>query len=165
MPLTQLPMETVPDLFIHPGGYCQNVLGTGACQVLGETIHNGRKAILLEERGTRGWWRSSPINRLHDPARSRPAVRRDRPARGDRSAARSRGSPRRTVFEPDAPLPPAAFQFTFPSDAQILYRRPARSMRWLAASSLPDVPVASVSRAILGTVDAPSYSGRSAVNG
>jgi hypothetical protein len=26
-----------------------------------------------------------------------------------------------TVFDPDAPLPPAAFEFRFPSDAQVLY--------------------------------------------
>ena len=33
-PLTALPMESLPDLFVIPG-YCQNVLGTGRCRVTG----------------------------------------------------------------------------------------------------------------------------------
>src|SRR5690242_15091358 len=34
-PLTSMPMETLPELFIHPAGYCQNVLATGDCLVVG----------------------------------------------------------------------------------------------------------------------------------
>src|SRR6185436_14681552 len=47
-PLTALPMETLPDTFVHPAGYCQNVLATGRCVVTGSDIVNGREAILLE---------------------------------------------------------------------------------------------------------------------
>ena len=47
-PLTALPMETLPDTFVHPAGYCQNVLATGRCTVTGTAIVSGREAILLE---------------------------------------------------------------------------------------------------------------------
>jgi outer membrane lipoprotein-sorting protein len=47
-PLTALPMETLPDTFVHPAGYCQNVLATGRCFVTGADVVNGREAILLE---------------------------------------------------------------------------------------------------------------------
>src|SRR4029450_8905977 len=33
-PVTALPMETLPDTFVHPAGYCQNVLATGRCAVV-----------------------------------------------------------------------------------------------------------------------------------
>ena len=42
VPLTALPMESLPDLFVHPGGYCQNVLATGDCRVVGSTTVAGR---------------------------------------------------------------------------------------------------------------------------
>ena len=41
-------METLPDTFVHPAGYCQNVLATGRCTVTGTDIVAGREAILLE---------------------------------------------------------------------------------------------------------------------
>ena len=31
-PVTALPIETLPDTFVHPAGYCQNVLATGRCR-------------------------------------------------------------------------------------------------------------------------------------
>ena len=34
-PLTALPMETLPETFVHPAGYCQNVLATGRCTITG----------------------------------------------------------------------------------------------------------------------------------
>ncbi len=46
-PLTALPMETLPETFIHPAGYCQNVLSTGACQVTGAEVVRGRETIGL----------------------------------------------------------------------------------------------------------------------
>lgn len=45
---TQLPMESLPELFIHPAGYCQNVLGTGSCRVTGTTLVAERQVIVLE---------------------------------------------------------------------------------------------------------------------
>ena len=47
-PVTALPMETLPDTFVHPAGYCQNVLATGRCLVSGTAIVAGREAITLE---------------------------------------------------------------------------------------------------------------------
>ncbi len=37
-PVTLLPAETLPDTFVHPAGYCQNVLATGRCTVTGTTV-------------------------------------------------------------------------------------------------------------------------------
>jgi hypothetical protein len=47
-PLTPLPMETLAELFVHPAGYCQNVLATGDCWISGSTTVGGRDALLLE---------------------------------------------------------------------------------------------------------------------
>ena len=47
-PLTPLPAETLPETFVHPAGYCQNVLATGRCTVTGTDIVSGREAVLLE---------------------------------------------------------------------------------------------------------------------
>ena len=43
-------METLPDTFIHPAGYCQNVLATGRTWVGGTDVVGvaGRSAILIE---------------------------------------------------------------------------------------------------------------------
>jgi outer membrane lipoprotein-sorting protein len=47
-PVTPLPMETLADTFIHPAGYCQNVLGTGRCWISGTDEIGGREVILVE---------------------------------------------------------------------------------------------------------------------
>ena len=47
-PITPLPAETLPDTFVHPAGYCQNVLSTGRCTVTGTDIVSEREAILVE---------------------------------------------------------------------------------------------------------------------
>ena len=47
-PLTALPMETLPDTFVHPAGFCQNVLATGACWVSGTADVAGREAVVLD---------------------------------------------------------------------------------------------------------------------
>ncbi len=47
-PVTPLLAESLPDLFIHPAGYCQNVLATGACRITGTTSVAGREAIVVE---------------------------------------------------------------------------------------------------------------------
>ena len=47
-PVTALPAETLPETFVHPAGYCQNVLATGRCMVTGTEVVIGREAILLE---------------------------------------------------------------------------------------------------------------------
>lgn len=47
-PITALPMETLAELFIHPAGYCQNVLATGWTWISGTDRVAGREAIVLE---------------------------------------------------------------------------------------------------------------------
>ena len=47
-PITSLPMETLPETFVHPAGYCQNVLATGRCWISGTDVVAGREAIVVE---------------------------------------------------------------------------------------------------------------------
>jgi hypothetical protein len=119
-PLTALPMETLPDLFIHPGGYCQNVLATGDCRVVGTSTVAANEAIVLE---------------CHHPRSIE--LTADRPDFSIRiSVDRSDGVILRleesiggrvtrdaivTSYVPNASLPPAAFAFTFPPETTILY--------------------------------------------
>src|SRR5262249_6000613 len=46
-PLTALPMETLPETFVHPAGFCQNVLETGVCRIVGTAEQNEREVIVI----------------------------------------------------------------------------------------------------------------------
>jgi hypothetical protein len=46
-PITPLPSETLPELFVHPAGYCQNVLASGRPWVSGTDVVAGREAIVV----------------------------------------------------------------------------------------------------------------------
>ncbi len=46
-PRTMLPMETLADTFVHPRGFCRNVLATGGLELLGTTERNGRETWLV----------------------------------------------------------------------------------------------------------------------
>ncbi len=46
-PLTMLPMESLVDTFVHPHGFCLNVLATAAVSLLGTTTLIGRECFLL----------------------------------------------------------------------------------------------------------------------
>ena len=92
-PLTALPMETLPETFVHPAGYCQNVLATGDCRDRrASTQVGGREAIVVECRHPRTIEMAAdrPDFRIRD--RGRPGGRRDPPARG---VDRRRRHPRR----------------------------------------------------------------------
>ena len=118
--VTPLQMETLPELFVHPGGYCQNVLGTGSCRVTGTTEVAGRSAIVLECDHPRAVEvvadrpdfsiriavdrLDGVILRLEESVGGR--VTRDAIV---------------TSYVPDVALPPGAFDFAFPPDAKILY--------------------------------------------
>jgi hypothetical protein len=52
-PYTDLPMETLADTFIHPHGFCRNVLTTGRTRVLGATHYVERGAFLLHSEHPR----------------------------------------------------------------------------------------------------------------
>ena len=48
MPQTALPAETVADTFVHPNGFCRNVLRTGVVYRRGTaSLAGGRETILL----------------------------------------------------------------------------------------------------------------------
>jgi outer membrane lipoprotein-sorting protein len=119
-PLTALPMETLPETFVHPAGFCQNILSTGRCWITGTELVAGREAIVLD----------------CDHPRTTESVA-DRPDYHVSIAVdRETGVILRFVesieglvtrqadvveFAPDAPLPPSAFQFVFPTGTTMLY--------------------------------------------
>jgi hypothetical protein len=119
-PLTALPMETLPEMFVHPAGFCQNVLGTGRCTVTGSALVAGREAVLLE----------CDHPRTTEVAADRPdfhlAVAVDRETGVILRFTEAIGGLMTrdgtvTDFVPDANLPPAALQFVFPSGTTMLY--------------------------------------------
>ncbi len=119
-PLTAFQAESLPELFIHPAGYCQNVLATGVCRIAGMTAVAGREAIVLE----------CDHPRTIEVAADRPdftvRIAVDRLdgviLRLEESIAG--GVTREAVvtsYQPDAPLPPAAFEFEFPAGTTFIY--------------------------------------------
>ena len=120
VPLTDLPMETLPETFVHPAGYCQNVLATGRCRVTGSDVVGDRQVIVV----------TSDHPRAIELAADRPdfniEVAFDR-ADGtvlrliERIAGRITREATALTYDPDAPLAPPAFLFTFPSDTRMLY--------------------------------------------
>jgi hypothetical protein len=120
VPLTRLPAESLPDLFVHPGGYCQNVLATGECRITGESLQQGREAIHVEVRHPRvievtadrpDFTIRLAVDRLFGAI-----VRLEESLSGEVTRLATA-----TVFDPNAPLPPGAFEFRFPTDATVLY--------------------------------------------
>ncbi len=119
-PLTALPMETLPEMFIHPAGYCQNVLGSGRCIVTGSELVSGREAIVLD----------CDHPRTTELAADRPdfqvAITVDRETGVILRLVESIGGTTTrhaevVDFAPDAPLPPSAFRFVFPTGTTMLY--------------------------------------------
>lgn len=119
-PITPLPMETLAELFVHPAGYCQNVLATGDCWVAGTEQIAGRESIVVEC--------------LHPRAVEREVDRPDYSVqvsfdRLDGVITRLVESVGRDVtrlaevvhLEPDAALPPTTFDFDFPEGTTVLY--------------------------------------------
>lgn len=119
-PVTALQAETLPELFIHPAGFCQNVLATGACVIAGTMDVSGREAIVVECDHPR------TVERVADRPDYRVTIAVDR-ADGVilRLVESIGGEVTRdavvTSFEPDAALPPSAFAFTFPADTTFIY--------------------------------------------
>jgi outer membrane lipoprotein-sorting protein len=119
-PVTALPMETLPDTFIHPAGYCQNVLATGQCAVTGTAVVQGREAVLLECHHPR----TTELPGDRPDFRISLAVDRELglilrliETFGDTVTRHAEV----TDLGADAPLPPSAFEFVFPSGTTILY--------------------------------------------
>jgi outer membrane lipoprotein-sorting protein len=119
-PLTPLPMETLPETFIHPAGYCQNVLATGRTWISGTEVVRGRETIVVQ----------CDHPRATELAADRPdfhiEVAVDR-ADGvilrlvETIAGEITRDAEAVGFEPDAALPPATFDFHFPTGTTMLY--------------------------------------------
>lgn len=119
-PVTPLPMETLADLFVHPAGYCQNVLATGRTWISGTDVVAGREAIVVECSHPRA------VEGVADRPDFHIQVVVDR-LEGviTRLVETIGGDVTReavvTSLEPDAPLPPSAFEFEFPEGATMLF--------------------------------------------
>ena len=119
-PVTALPMETLPDTFVHPGGYCQNVLATGRCTVTGTGLLGDREAILLECDHPR------TIEVTADRPDFQISIAVDRQLGVILRLVESVGGETTRIAEvielgPDAPIPPTAFDFAFPTGTTMLY--------------------------------------------
>jgi outer membrane lipoprotein-sorting protein len=119
-PLTALPMETLPDTFIHPAGLCQNVLSTGRVTITGAAEVIGREAVLVE----------CDHPRTTEVATDRPdyhislAVDRETGVilRFTESIGGRMTRDAEVIdFVPDAALPPSAFEFVFPTGTTMLF--------------------------------------------
>jgi hypothetical protein len=119
-PITPLPLETLPELFVHPAGYCQNVLATGRTWISGTDVVAGREAIVLECDHPRA------IEMTADRADFHVQVAVDR-LEGviSRLVESIGGDVTReaivTSLEPDASLPPGTFDFEFPDGTTMLF--------------------------------------------
>ena len=119
-PVTALPAETLPDTFVHPGGFCQNVLATGPCAVTGTDVIGGREAILLtcDHPRTMRLAGDRPDFQLSIGVdRETGVILRLVETIGGVVARHAEV----TDLAPDAPLPPSAFEFAFPSGTTMLY--------------------------------------------
>jgi outer membrane lipoprotein-sorting protein len=119
-PITSLPMETLPELFIHPAGYCQNVLATGECWVSGTDRVAGREAIVLECDHPRA------VERTVDRPDFHIQVAVDRLDGIITRLIETVGGEATRIAEvvhldPDATLPPTTFDFEFPEGTTLLY--------------------------------------------
>lgn len=120
VPRTPLKMESLPELFIHPAGYCQNVLGTGSCRVTGVTEVAGRQAIVLECDHPR------TVETVADRPDFSVRIAVDRRdgviLRLEESiGGRVTRDAQVTSYLPDAPIPPSALEFRFPPDTTFIY--------------------------------------------
>ena len=119
-PRTALPMETLPETFVHPAGYCQNVLSSGRCAVAGMDTVAGREAIVVECEHPR----TIEMSADRPDFRIRLAVDRADGVilRLEESIGGHVTRDARVVeFAPDSPLSPNAFDFTFPTGTTMLY--------------------------------------------
>ena len=119
-PRTELPAETLPDAFVHPAGLCQNVLATGRAWVSGSIDVGGREAIVVECDHPRaiGIAADRPDHHLQ--------VAFDRDTGlvlrlVETIAGEVTRDATVTSLSPDASLSPAAFTFSFPSGATLIY--------------------------------------------
>lgn len=119
-PVTVLPMESLPEAFVHPAGFCQNVLATGVCRIKGRTTVAHREAIVLECEHPR-----TTLVHADRPDHTLTIavdvelgiIARLVETLGDHVARDAEA----VTIEPDAPLPDAAFDIAVPADASRIY--------------------------------------------
>jgi len=118
--ITALPMETLPELFVHPAGYCQNVLATGECWISGTERVADREAIVLECDHPRA------VEREVDRPDYHVQLSVDRLDGIVTRLVESVGADVTRLAEvvhldPDAALPATTFEFEFPEGTTLLY--------------------------------------------
>jgi hypothetical protein len=119
-PVTPLPMETLAELFVHPAGYCQNVLATGRCWISGSERFREREALVVDCDHPRAVEVEADRPDYHIQV----TVDRDTGVIS-RLVESVRGEITRlataVLIDPDATLAAATFDFEFPEDATMLY--------------------------------------------
>ncbi len=118
--LTPLPANSLADAFVHPGGYLQNVLGTGRSVVGGPGTVAGREVVLVTTLHPR------TIEVAGDRPDHRLEIAIDRETGVLALLVESFGSRvvRRvtaTALAPDAPIPDSAFAAAVPPDASTIF--------------------------------------------
>jgi len=119
-PRTGLPANSLVDTFVHPAGYCQNVLATGACRIVGSELIGNREAVVFESLHPR------TIEMAGDRPDHRLVLAIDREtgivARlEERYGAESSRLVTATELGPDAPVPDTAFALAIPTTAAMIY--------------------------------------------
>jgi hypothetical protein len=119
-PLTALPMETLPEAFIHPAGYCQNVLASGRTWISGTDVVAGREVIVVQCDHPRAIEMAADRPDFHiEIAVDRfegAILRLIESIAGDVTRHAEA-----VVFRPNAPLPPSTFEFEFPEGTTTVY--------------------------------------------
>jgi outer membrane lipoprotein-sorting protein len=120
LPITPLPMETLVETFVHPAGFCQNVLGTGACEIVGTDEVAGREAIVLACDHPR----AAELPAERPDYRIELAVDRDTGVivrLVERVGEHVSRAAEVTVLQPDVALAPSTFDFSFPDGTTFIY--------------------------------------------
>ena len=119
-PVTALPFETLPDTFVHPAGFCQNVLATGRCVISGSDVVLGREAVLIDCDHPRTTLIAGdrPDHRISLAVdRTTGIIVRLR----ETIAGAVTRQAEVVDLAPDAALPPSMFEFVFPTGTTMLY--------------------------------------------
>lgn len=119
-PVTSMPMETLAELFVHPAGYCQNVLATGRCWVSGTDRVAGREVVVVECDHPRAV--EAPVDRPDYHVQLSIDRQDGLITRLVESVGNEVTRVAEAVYlEPDAALPATTFEFEFPEGTTLLY--------------------------------------------
>jgi outer membrane lipoprotein-sorting protein len=120
VPLTPLPMETLPETFVHPAGYCQNVLSTGRTWVVGTETVGTRPAVVVDCDHPRTIEMAADRPDFHIQIafdRADGVILRLVETIGGAVTRHAEA----VEYAPDAPIPASAFEFAFPDGTTMLY--------------------------------------------